>query len=217
MQVDWESWENTDSDGRDEHQECEIEISTVGRAERGEAREEWTAGGTDEEGQDRGVRQGEYIIMLVRGDKERGEKMRSDGLENGHLLALTVWYNTIWLVMIGGREEKHAHVALLYLEKIENSVWRKLSKESSAMHTQHLKEVTPDWNSLQCCQWGVCRYKTTEQTTCNEWQERSVLSFTFILRPISAEMKEQSRGLRTPRFLFDVPLTCRVAPLRIRF
>lgn len=164
VQVDWESWENTDSDGRDEHQECEIEISTVGRAERGEAREEWTAGGTDEEGQDRGVRQGEYIIMLVRGDKERGEKMRSDGLENGHLLALTVWYNTIWLVMIGGREEKHAHVALLYLEKIENSVWRKLSKESSAMHTQHLKEVTPDWNSLQCCQWGVCRHKTTEQT-----------------------------------------------------
>lgn len=35
VQVDSGSWENTDSDGRDEHQECEIEISTVGSAERG--------------------------------------------------------------------------------------------------------------------------------------------------------------------------------------
>lgn len=67
-----------DSDGRDEHQECEIDINTVGRAETGRA--------THEEGQDRGVRQGEYIIMLVRGERERGEEMRGDGLENGHLL-----------------------------------------------------------------------------------------------------------------------------------
>lgn len=34
VQVESESWENTDSDGRDEHQECEIDINTVGRAER---------------------------------------------------------------------------------------------------------------------------------------------------------------------------------------
>lgn len=45
-----------------------------------------TDGGTDEEGQDRGVRQGEYIIMLLRGGRERGEEMRGDGLENGALL-----------------------------------------------------------------------------------------------------------------------------------
>lgn len=32
------------------------------------------------------MRQGEYIIMLVRGERERGEEMRGDGLENGHLL-----------------------------------------------------------------------------------------------------------------------------------
>lgn len=44
------------------------------------------AGGTDEEGQDRGVRQREYIIMMVKGERKRGEEMRSDGLENGHLL-----------------------------------------------------------------------------------------------------------------------------------
>lgn len=41
---------------------------------------------TYEEGQDRGVRQGEYIIMLARGERQRGEEMRGDGLENGHLL-----------------------------------------------------------------------------------------------------------------------------------
>ncbi len=29
---------------------------------------------------------GEYIIMLVRREKERGTEMRGDGLENGHLL-----------------------------------------------------------------------------------------------------------------------------------
>lgn len=40
-------------------------------------------GGSDEEGQDRGVRQGEYIIMLLR---EKRKEMRGDGLENGHLL-----------------------------------------------------------------------------------------------------------------------------------
>lgn len=35
VQVDSESCENTDSDGRDEHQECEIDINAVSRAEKG--------------------------------------------------------------------------------------------------------------------------------------------------------------------------------------
>lgn len=41
---------------------------------------------SDEEGQDRGVRQEEYIIMLVRKEREKRAEIRGDGLENGHLL-----------------------------------------------------------------------------------------------------------------------------------
>ena len=41
------------------------------------------AEGADEEGQGSllCLRQGEYIIMMVRGERERGAEMRSDGLE----------------------------------------------------------------------------------------------------------------------------------------
>lgn len=53
---------------------------------RRKAREGCTDGVTYEEGQDRGVRRGEYIIMLERGERQRGEEMGGDGLENGHLL-----------------------------------------------------------------------------------------------------------------------------------
>lgn len=43
---------------------------------------------TYEEGQDRGVRHGRGvgIIMLGSGGRQRGEEMGGDGLENGHLL-----------------------------------------------------------------------------------------------------------------------------------
>lgn len=36
VHIDMESWENTESDVRDEHQECEIDFNTAGRAEKGD-------------------------------------------------------------------------------------------------------------------------------------------------------------------------------------
>lgn len=41
---------------------------------------------SEEEEQDRGARQEEYIIKLVRKEREKGAEIRGDGLENGHLL-----------------------------------------------------------------------------------------------------------------------------------
>lgn len=51
-----------------------------------EAREGGTDGASYEEGQDSGVRQGEYIIILARGERQRREEIKGGGLENGHLL-----------------------------------------------------------------------------------------------------------------------------------
>lgn len=73
VQVDLESWETTDSDRCDGHQGCEIGITTVGRAEKERRGKNERLEGQMRRGQDRGVRQGEYIIILWEG-REKGER-----------------------------------------------------------------------------------------------------------------------------------------------
>lgn len=129
---------------------------------------------------------GEYIIMLVRRGRQRGEEKRGDGLENGHLLGQTVWSNTMWLVIIGIKGRKiWSQSPWSCAKKGFNE--RKSPENSSAVHTRHVKKVHSAWNRVYSAAnegFAVYKYKPQGRSSHNERQNGPVLLFTFTLHPI---------------------------------